>query len=430
MRKQSRALLGATAAVTLAVATACGPDGGEGDAGTLEVWTLEDEVLNPLLEETIEDFNETSDVEIELVTFQNDPYKERLQVAMGSPEHPDVFFNWGGGNLGQYVEAGQVYDMTEDLDAEPEFRDGFLDSVMDVVEFDGSTYGVPMLGVQPVSFFYNQQVFDEAGVEPPETYEELLDLIDTFQDEDVTPVVLPGAANWTLLMWVSYMVDRVGGAEVYEAISMGEEGAWEDPAVVEAMERIQDLVDRGAFGTNYPGVDWDGGQATALLGEGEGAMILMGPWMVQDAEVNAAELVEAGDLGWFEFPELEDGEGEPGNVVGPLTNYYSIHAESDHPDVAMEWLTEHMASDEYIDGLIESGAVPTVEGIEDKLADSEDGEFAAWLYELTAEAPNFTPAWDQDLDPSVAETMLTNFSLVFEQEMSPEEFAEAMEAAS
>lgn len=431
MRQNSplRVLATAAGALTLTLATSCGGSGA-GGSDTIEVWTLEDEVLNPLLQETIDEFNADSDVQIEMVTILNDPYKERLQVAMGSPEHPDIFFSWGGGHLGQYVEAGQVYDMTEDLDADPEFRDAFLPSVMDVVDFDGSTYGVPMVGVQPVSFFYNAEVFDAAGAEPPETYEDLLDLIDLFQDEGVTPVILPGAAPWTMLMWVSYLVDRVGGAEVYEAISSGEEGAWEDPAVVEAMATVQDLVDRGAFGTNFAAVDWDGGQATALLGEGEGAMILMGPWMMQDAQTNATELFESGNLGWFAFPEMEDGAGDPGAVVGPLTNYFSVHAESEHPDVAMEWLTEHMASDAYIEGLIDSGAVPTVTGIEDDLADTEQGEFNTWLYDLTSNAPTFTPAWDQDLDAAVAEEMLTNFTLVFEGEMSPEEFAESMEAAS
>lgn len=417
----------ATAAAVL-MATACGQAGAGDD--TLEVWAVEDEILNPLLEDSITEFNDDSDIQLDLVTIQNDPYKERLQVAMGSPERPDIFFNWGGGNLGQYVEADQVYDMTENLDGQPEVRDAFLESVLEVAELDGATYGIPMQGTQPASLFYNEAVFDDAGVEPPQTYAELLDLVEVFQDEDVTPVVLPGASSWTLLMWVSYLVDRIGGAEVYEDISMGEDGAWEDPAVVEALDMSQELVDLGAFGTDFSAIDWDGGQATTLLAEGEAAMILMGPWMVQDAEANAPEFHESGDLGWFPFPELEDGAGDPSAVAGPPTNYFSVHADTEHPDVAMEWLTESMTSDDYIDGLIESGAVPPVYDIEDDLAESEQGEFATWLYELTEDAENFAPAWDQDLDPSEAESMLTNFSQVFNEDMDPEEFVAEMDAQS
>ncbi|MDS1268846.1 extracellular solute-binding protein [Lipingzhangella sp. LS1_29] len=422
-------VVAAASAGALLMATACGQSGPGAD-DTLQVWAVEDEVLNPLLEESIADFNAGSDVELELVTIQNDPYKERLQVAMGSPERPDIFFNWGGGNLGQYVDAGQVYDMTADLDDNPEFRDAFLPSVLEVAELDGSVYGVPMQGTQPVSFFYNQEVFDEAGAEPPETYAELLDLVEVFQGEEVTPVVLPGAASWTLLMWVSYLVDRVGGAEVYADISRGADGAWDDPAVIEALERSQDLVDEGAFGSDFAAVDWDGGQATTLLAEGEAAMILMGPWMVQDVEANAPEFYESGDLGWFAFPEVESGQGDPSAVVGPPTNYFSVHAETDHPEVAMDWLIDSMASDEYVQGLIDSGAVPPIEGIEDDLADSERAEFTTWLYDLTEESEHFTPAWDQDLDPSEAETMLTNFSLVFEGDMTPEEFVADMDDES
>ena len=49
-----------------------------------------------------------------------------------------------------------------------------------------------MQGVLPVVLFYNKKVFKEVGVEPPTTYSELLDLVDTFKNkEGITPIVLP-----------------------------------------------------------------------------------------------------------------------------------------------------------------------------------------------------------------------------------------------
>src|SRR5690606_34519937 len=129
----------------------------------------------------------------------------------------------GGGNLAEYVKADQVVDLTEALEANPEFKEAFLPSVLDVAKIDGSYYGVPMQGVLPVVLFYNKKVFEDAGVEPPATYDDLLDLVDTFKKEGVTPIVLPGAQAWTELMWLEYLVDRVGGADVFQAIAAGEE---------------------------------------------------------------------------------------------------------------------------------------------------------------------------------------------------------------
>lgn len=433
-----RAAGAAAAALGLTLATACGggEGSGDGDSDVVQVWTLDDEVLNAIVDESLEEFSEEhDDVEFERVEFVNDAYKERLHVAMDTSEHPDVFFNWGGGNLGQYVDAGLVWDMSEAMDENPEFRDSFLDSVLEVGQWEGGQYGIPAMGVQPVSFFYNAEVFDEVGVDEPETYDELMDVVADIQahDDDLVPIVLPGAATWTNLMWVSYLTDRIGGADAYGAISAGEEGAWEDPAVIETMEEIQRLVDDGAFGPNFASLDWDGGEATAVLGEGQGAMMLMGPWLMQDAVDNATELLESGNLGYFEFPEMTDGGGEPGNVVGPPSNFFSIHAESEHAEISMEWMTSFLADDEYAQHLVENRAVPPLEGIEDMLTDVEeerDAEFNQWLYSLVQDAPNFTPAWDQDLDPGVADEMLTNFGVVFDGGMTPEEFAEQMEAAS
>lgn len=422
---RSTAAGGALLALTLTT-TGCGILGASAQANTVEVWAVEDEVLNPLFREGMAGFNAASEVDVELVTFENDPYKQRLQVAMGSGTAPDVFFNWGGGNLGQYVEAGHVMDLTEYLEENPEFRSSFVPNVLEVAELDGRNYGVPILGMQPVVLFYNRAVFDDADAEPPQTLAELFELVDLFQQRDVTPVVLPGMQSWTMLMWVSYLVDRIGGPDVYADIVANEEEAWAQPAVMEAMEVIQELSDRGAFGSAYQAVTYDGGAASTLLAEGEGAMLLMGAWEIQTQAAENPEFLESGDLGWVPFPEVEGGEGDPEALVGPPSNFLSVNNESLHADVGLDWLREYLTSDAYIDGLIANGAVPAVVGIEEKLADTDQAEFTTWLYELVQEAPTFTPAWDQDLDPGVAETMLTSFELIFEGEMPPEEFAVVM----
>lgn len=396
----------------------------------MEVWVLEDEVLNPSLAATMDRFNQQSEVPVDLVEFENDPYKQRLQMSMGSANAPDVFFNWGGGHLAQYVDAGQVVDMTEYLDQHPEFRDSFVPSVLEVAELDGRNYGVPMRGVQPVVLFYNADVFADAGAEPPETLGEMMELVDVFKDRGVTPITLPGAQSWTLLMWVSYLVDRIGGADVYAEISANEEDAWSHPAVVEAMEVIQEMVDRGAFGDDYQTLNYDtedpDDSASARLAQGDAAMFLMGAWEIQGQAADHTEFVESGGLGWTSFPAVENGEGDPEALVGPPNNFFSVNNESLHGDVAVDWMRQSLASDEYVQDLVDNGAVPAVLGVEDQLAETEHAEYLTWVYELVQDAPTFTPAWDQDLDPTAAETMLTSFQLIFDGDMPPEEFPVVM----
>ncbi|MBE1457170.1 raffinose/stachyose/melibiose transport system substrate-binding protein/xylobiose transport system substrate-binding protein [Nocardiopsis terrae] len=421
-------VIGSTSlALSLLLATGCGTSG-PGSGETMQVWALEDAAVNEIVEQGIEAHNGSHETPAELVTFVNDAYKQRLQVALGSPNAPDVFFNWGGGNLAQYTSQGRVHDLTRTMEDNPGFRDSFLPSVLDVAAVDGSYYGVPLLGVQPVVMYYNRDVLDGAGLEPPRTIDDLYEAIDVLREEGVTPITLPGAQGWTQLMWFSYLVDRVGGPDVFQAISDGEEGAWEHPAVLEAMEMCQDLVERGAFGNNFSSIDYDNGSASALLATGESAMFLMGSWDLAQQMENNPEFVESGALGFTSFPALEGGAGEPGAIVGNPSNYFSVNSDSEHTEAAVDFLVETMASDEYVDELIAAGQVPAVEGIEDRLQESDHAEFATFTHELVSEAPTFTQSWDQALAPDAAEAMLTNLQLLFLGDLTPEEFAQDMES--
>ncbi|GHD28780.1 sugar ABC transporter substrate-binding protein [Nocardiopsis kunsanensis] len=420
------AISSASLALCLTLTTGCGTSG-PADSASMQVWALEDAAVNEIVEQGIDAHNESQEVPAELVTFVNDAYKQRLQVALGSPNTPDVFFNWGGGNLAEYTSQGQVYDMTQDLDDNPEFRDAFLPSVLDVARIDGSYYGVPLLGVQPVVMYYNKPVLDSAGLEPPETYDDLLEAVETLKEQGTTPITLPGAQGWTQLMWFSYLVDRIGGPEVFQAIADQEEGSWNDPAVVQALEMCQELVELGAFGPNFSSIDYDNGSASALLATGESAMFLMGSWDLAQQMENNPEFVENDELGYTSFPVLEEGAGEPNAIVGNPSNFFSINETSTHTDAAVDFLVETMASDEYVDELIDAGQVPAVEGIEEELQQSDHAAFAAFTHQLVSQAPTFTQSWDQALPPAEAEAMLTNLQLVFLEDLTPEEFAQEME---
>ena len=422
---RKRFLGGAGAFLALGLVAACGSSG-PGDADGIEVWTLEDAAFNVVLEESIETYENAGDTSVEMVTYVNDSYKQRLQVALGSPNAPDIFFNWGGGNLAEYTTEGQVHDLTDALETTGRTR--CVPAQRARRRQDRRLYyGLPMLGVQPVVLFHNRPVLEEAGIEPPETYDELLDAIDVLQEEDTTPIVLPGAQGWTQLMWFSYLVDRLGGPEPFEAIVNGEDGAWHDPAVIGAMEMCQDLVDRGAFGTNFSSVDYDNGSASALLATGEAGFFLMGTWNLAQHQDDNPEFLENDELGYTSFPVVADGDGEPSAIVGNPSNFFSVNDAASDKDEAVDFLMETLISDEYVHGLIDAGSVPPVEGVEDQLEDTEHADFAIYTHELVSEASTFTQSWDQAISPEAAETMLTNLQLLFLGDVTPEEFADNMD---
>lgn len=421
---------GASSSTDSGAATPGGGDNGASGA-ELQLWTLQNEGINGVQQAAVDRFNETSASDITLSTFVNDPYKTKLQTSIGSPNAPDIFYNWGGGNLKAYVDAGQVVDLTDALNAAPDIKSKFIPSVLDVATIDGKVYGVPMQAVQPVSFFYNKDVMAAAGItEFPTTWTDFLSVVDELKAAGVQPIALAGSQGWTELMYVEYFLDRIGGPEKFQAINEKKEGAWKDPAVVTSMEMIQELVDHGAFGTNYAAVNYDNNGSQALLTSGKAAMELMGSWEVTSLYDSFPDFLAADKLGWADFPTVEGGAGDPNNIVGNPSNFYSVTAGSADIEAATQFLLTQMASDEYVDGLLAVGQVPAISGLGDRVKVGQFADFNSYAYNLVLDSPTFTQSWDQALAPDLAQTMLLNIQQVFNKQMTPQEFADAMDAAA
>src|SRR3712207_8039645 len=163
-------------------------------------------------------------------------------------------------------------------------------------------------------------------------------------------------------MWFEYLLDRVGGPEVFQAIRDGEEGAWQQPEVVQSLQMITDLVDRGAFGDNFASVGYDVGGASTILAQGDAGLHLMGSWEYANHLGQSPDFVTSGDLGWAPFPAVEGGKGDPTNIVGNPTNFYSIAADSDAKEVAAEFVSTALNDETYVSDLIAAGDVPAVSG--------------------------------------------------------------------
>lgn len=392
--------------------------------GTADVWANTQVGVNDVQQAAVDRYNADATQKMNLVLIpatQN--LNDKIRIAMGSSKPPDVFQNFGGGSIRDYVEAGLVTDLTPALDSNPQWRDAFLPSVLEAGQIDGEYYGIPFRGVQPVVLYYNKALFAEQGLEPPTTWDDLLSLVKAFSEKGITPLVVGGQDAWTELPYLEYLVDRIGGPQVFNAIASGESGAWSNPAVVRALQMIRDLVDAGAFGTNYPSVSYNDGSAGALFAQGRAAMQLQGTWEYT-AQVGSAPDFATQDLGFVNFPSVPGGAGDEADVVGNPTNYFSV-AKTDRAQAAIKFL-EQMSTEEYVNGLIEIGEIPATVGIEDRFGDAPSPEFASAIYDMVRDAPSFTLSWDQALSSAEGTTVVTNLQQVFNGQISPEEFVAAM----
>ena len=365
-RRTTLAGLGLTLPV-LAGLSACGggkkPTGGAGSPSSLSVWALTG-AKKDTYQASFDAWNEDHpDDSFAVEFFANDSYKEKIRTAIGSGNAPTLVFNWAGGTLDDYVANDSVIDLTGKVD---DVLSRTIESINTVGEIDGKQYGVPNNDTQPVVLYYNTALFEEHSVTPPTTWEELLTAVETFSAAGIIPISLAGQSVWPELMYIQYLTDRIGGEEVFENIVAGEEDAWSDPAITEALEAIIELVEAGAFGNAFGSVAADAGADAALVHTGQAAMLLQGSWVYGTFKQDAPDFVAEGNLGFLNFPAKEDGSGDPANVVGNPANYWSISADADEDvqELAIQYLNDYNLNDDMVQSFLEMGAIPAVEGLE------------------------------------------------------------------
>jgi ABC-type glycerol-3-phosphate transport system substrate-binding protein len=361
--------------------------------------------------------------------FANDPYKQKIRVALGANNPPDVFMNWGGGGLEQYVDGGKVLDLTPYLNKDKAWKNRFFANVLQTAAFDGKYYGIPNVGMQPVVLFYNKAVFAKYKLQAPKTWAQLLDVVKTLKDNGVTPFILGGQSKWPDLMWEEYLVDRVGGPQAFDAIAAGKPGAWSNPDVIKANTMLQQLVDAGAFGSSFSSTAYDGTVTATLLGTGKGAMELMGNWEYGAVLQNAPDTIKNGELGWTTFPSVPGGKGNAKDIAGNTSNFYSVAAKSKNPAAAVAFLKKQVMSPAYVKGLIALGNIPPVKGIASQLAKGANATFTTWCYRLVSQAPHYQHSWDQVLSPAQADALLTNLDRLLLKQITPQQFSANMDKA-
>lgn len=230
-----------------------------------------------LVEDTIAQFNEDNayNVEIEMTWYENEQYKTKFATLMTQNNMADIFSTWEYGFLQPYAESGKVYDMTDALDGDKEWKDRFDEGTFIPTTFNGRIYGLPT-GRQMAPIYYNKQIFADYGVEVPETWDEFLEAIRTFKDAGIVPIVMATRDPWVIAQFFLDITGGVGGMELFEGIQTGEV-SWDDPRYVKSGQLLQELVDAGAFPENFSGLAYEEG--TPMFTSGKAAMYPMGTWM-------------------------------------------------------------------------------------------------------------------------------------------------------
>ncbi len=125
------------------------------------------------LNQLIEKYNKSQDSY--KVTYKvQDNVEKKLLTGMAGGEIPDVIL-WDRVNTGMYAKKNALLDLDELIKKDKVDLNEFYEETVKEMSYDGKQYGIPLL-VDNRSLFYNKKLLKEAGVTPPKTWAELLNV--------------------------------------------------------------------------------------------------------------------------------------------------------------------------------------------------------------------------------------------------------------
>jgi raffinose/stachyose/melibiose transport system substrate-binding protein len=358
-------------------------------------------------------------VKIEITILENEAFKQKIATMMQSGNPPDLFRSWGGGVMNMYAESGLLRDITKDLK-----KDGFIDTIAEgplgVYSYKGKVYGMPYT-MGAVGLWYNKKMFKDNGIEPFQTWDDLIAGCKKLKAAGITPIALGGNDKWPGHFWWVYLAVRTGGKDAFDK-AYGRSGSFSDQPFVEAGRLLKQLVEIEPFQKGFLGATYT--DQSTLVANGKAAMELMGQWAPSVQAQNTDDKKGLGDdLGFMPFPAVSGGAGKITDAMGGGDGFA---VGKNAPDETIEFLKFLMSGDNYKD-LMNSpiSILPTVKGADKYITDPQEKAVA----EMTAKAEYYQLYYDQYLPPAVGEVVKDATQGLFAGTKTPEEAAAMIEKA-
>ena len=336
--------------------------------------------------------SENPNVKIEIEAMAHEDMVTQLEGAFQSGNVPDIYMERGGGELRAHVEAGLTMDISESA---AETIDKIGGSVAGW-QVDGKTYGLPFsLGV--VGFWYNTQIWADNGLEPPTTWTEFYEAIDTLKAAGVAPLSVGAASSWPLAHYYYYFALRECSEETVTAGLA--EFDFSDECWTRAADDLKQLVDAEPFNDGFLATVAQEGptSASGLLANGQVSAEMQGHWEPGVMQgLNDGTPVE--NIDWFPFPAVDGGEGDPAAAIGG-GDAWAVSAEA--PPAAVDFI-EYLLSDEVQIGFAELNmGLPTNPAASGSVADPA----LASLLEFRDASPFIQLYFDTALGTNVGNAM-------------------------
>lgn len=183
----------------------------------------------------------------------------------------------------------------------------------------GQTFGFPAASI-PSFLLYNKRVFDDAGLEPPTTWDDLIAAGQTLKDEDVAVFNLAGE-DYTTCVYLAWQA----GAQWWQVDGDGWKVEVDSEATAEAAEVVQQMIDEDLVEKiSYA----EYAAMMADYNDGAIATRQLSTWQTKGMQEN----LTTGNGEWAPAPNPAFEGQDPANVS--FTRFWGISQDCENPEAA------------------------------------------------------------------------------------------------
>lgn len=314
----------AVVASGLALAGCTGGGGSDSETTTITLGSWRTEDIAMWEDEILPVFHEAyPDITVEFVATDTNDYNAAIQSQVEGGNAPDLITCRPFDVNRAWIDDGYFDDLAG-TDPIGKFDEVSLGAW---TGSDGDPYCVPVASVL-AGFYYNKAIFEELGLDIPETQADFIDVLQAIKDNGTyTPLALGSADGWQLAYNVLYNL----GPNYWK----GEEGRLglidgtqklTDPDFVAAFDAVDAL--KPFLPDGYEAITYDDmGQLFSL---GQAAIIPDGSWNINQLVANGV------DAGVFGAPVPAAGDQRYQQEMPDMA--IGLNAASEHKEAAMTFL--------------------------------------------------------------------------------------------
>ena len=377
------------------------------------------EPKNSYINSLIDEF-EAANPDIDIVSdcVLNDSYKEKIRVLVSTDALPDVFFSWSGVFGENLTRSGRVLALDDVMARDSEWSSQIVEGQWAPFNYNGKQYGAPW-SMDGKAFFYNVDVFNELGIEIPTTLNELYAVCEKLKENGYDEPISAGfSAPWAVSHYLGTICQRVVDPEVLAKDYTGG-GDFSDPAYIEALNIFKKL---GEYMTSDPcSVDHEFARNAFIMGVSPMCYMQLAEmkYMRDDEELNYA---------FFNFPAVEDGKGDPGQLTGaPEGMMISATAKPEVQEAAIKFMEFVISKEGGHRMIAECGEISCVKGAWDE-TNCDEKQLEAIDLILAATEPT---VWqDCATEATIANAFMAGGQLLLTGDMTAEDVMASVQTAA